>query len=110
MLLEEAGRLNATDLTRAGRRVARRRRPHHTDRTLEQQLEREERAAHPHRHLSITPDGAGGVRLKGRGSAEDAAILRAALLPDAPHRSLTVTHGTMAHASRDALVASPNTH
>ena len=44
-------------------------------------LDREERAAHLHRFLSITDDGAGGVRLKGRGTIEDAATLRAALLP-----------------------------
>ena len=44
-------------------------------------LEREERAAHLNRYLSISPDRAGGVRLRGRGSAEDGALLIAALLP-----------------------------
>ena len=44
-------------------------------------LEREERAAHLHRYLSISQDRAGGVRLRGRGSAEDGALLMAALLP-----------------------------
>ena len=33
------------------------------------------------RFLSITEDGAGGVRLRGRGTVEDAAALKAALLP-----------------------------
>ena len=33
------------------------------------------------RYLSITDDGAGGVRVKGRGSAEDGALIKAALLP-----------------------------
>ena len=83
---------------------------------LEQQLEREERAAHLHRFLSITPDGAGGVRLKGRGSTEDAAILRAALLPltapvppPTPRPASGPTHGTMAPASGTPWSASPST-
>ena len=44
-------------------------------------LDREERTAHVQRFLSLVDDGAGGVRIKGLGSAEDGAILRAALLP-----------------------------
>ena len=35
----------------------------------------------PGRFLAITEDGAGGVRLRGRGTVEDAATLKAALLP-----------------------------
>jgi hypothetical protein len=55
--------------------------PDATDRTLERQLDRAERASHQLRYLTITGDGAGGVRLEGRGSAEDGALLKAALLP-----------------------------
>jgi hypothetical protein len=44
-------------------------------------LDRDERAAHASRFLSIRDDGAGGVWLKGRGSVEDGAVLKAALLP-----------------------------
>jgi hypothetical protein len=52
--------------------------PDAEDRKLERALDREERAAHLTRCLSITLDGAGGVRLNGRGSAEDGALLKAA--------------------------------
>ncbi len=55
--------------------------PDAVDRKLERQLDREERASHLGRYLSIAPDGAGGVRVKGRGSAEDGALLKAALMP-----------------------------
>ena len=55
--------------------------PDAEDRRLERELAREERAAHHDRYLSISSDGAGGVRLKGRGTAEDGALLKAALLP-----------------------------
>ncbi len=44
-------------------------------------LEREERAAHLTRYLSVSEDRAGGVRVRGHGSAEDGALLMAALLP-----------------------------
>jgi len=44
-------------------------------------LEREERAAHLDRYLTISDDRAGGVRIRGRGSAEDGALLKAALMP-----------------------------
>lgn len=81
VLLEEAGRLDATSLAKAGARIGDVVDPDREDRDLERALEREERAAHVHRFLSIAEDGAGGVRLSGRGSVEDAAVLRAALLP-----------------------------
>jgi hypothetical protein len=81
LLLEEAGRLNATDLAKTARRIVEVVDPDRDDRRLERELERADRAAHQHRFLAITEDGAGGVRLKGRGTLEDAATLRAALLP-----------------------------
>ncbi len=81
VLLEEAGRINATDLARAGRHLAEVVDPDRTERETERALDREDRAAHLGRFLSITEDGIGGVRLKGRGTTEDGARLRAALLP-----------------------------
>ncbi|QZY28886.1 DUF222 domain-containing protein [Nocardioides coralli] len=80
-LLDHAGRLNASDLHRAGRHLAAVIDPDRDERKAEQALDREDRAAHLGRFLTITDDGAGGVRLKGRGTTEDAAWLRAALLP-----------------------------
>ena len=81
VLLEEAGRLNATELARTARHLAEIIDPDRTERRDEAALAREERAAHTGRFLSVTEDGAGGVRIKGRGSTEDGAVLRAALLP-----------------------------
>ncbi len=81
VLLEEAQRLNATELARTARHLAEVVDPDRTERRDEAALEREERAAHTSRFLSVTEDGAGGVRIKGRGSTEDGAVLRAALLP-----------------------------
>ncbi|MFC4785819.1 DUF222 domain-containing protein [Nocardioides sp. MAHUQ-72] len=80
-LLAEAGRLNATDLTLVGRRLEVVVDPDRAERKLEQALDREDRAAHHHRYLAITEDGAGGIRLRGRGTVEDAALIKAALLP-----------------------------
>ncbi len=73
--------LDASELARAGRHLAAVVDPDTVDRRLEAALEREERAAHLTRYLSISPDRAGGVRVRGRGSAEDGALLMAALLP-----------------------------
>lgn len=80
-LLEEAGRLTATDLAKAARHLLHVADPEQDERDAEQALDRADRAAHLGRFLSITEDGAGGVRLKGRGTLEDAATLKAALLP-----------------------------
>jgi hypothetical protein len=80
-LLDEGRRLNATDLARTARHLADVVDPDRAERRDEAALAREERAAHTGRFLSVTEDGAGGVRIKGRGSLEDGAVLRAALLP-----------------------------
>ncbi len=80
-LLDSATRLDASDLTRASRHLIEVIDPDRTDRGAEAALAREERAAHLGRRLTITEDGAGGVRVRGRGTIEDAASLRAALLP-----------------------------
>lgn len=79
LLLELARDHDATDLTAAGRRVVERLDPDGTDRRDEAALQREERAAHRSRFLSISQDGIGGVRVKGRGTVEDAAHLTAVL-------------------------------
>jgi len=81
VLVEEAGRLNATDLARVGRHLARVLDPDGEERRTERELDREERGAHLHRFLSVSDDGCGGIRVRGHGSVEDGAVLRAALLP-----------------------------
>ncbi|MFD1948407.1 HNH endonuclease signature motif containing protein [Nocardioides aestuarii] len=80
-LIQEAGRLNASDLAKTARHLLDVVDPDKAERTAEAALDREERAAHLGRRLSITDDGAGGVHIRGRGTVEDAAALRAALLP-----------------------------
>lgn len=75
LLLEEAGVRNATELSRLGPYVLERLDPDGTERRDEAALEREERAAHHGRFLSVTPDGMGGVRVRGRGTVEDGAHL-----------------------------------
>ena len=81
VLLEEAGRLNATDLHRAGRHLASVVDPERDEREAEKALDREDRAAHLGRFVTVTDDGCGGIRIRGAGSVEDGAVLRAALLP-----------------------------
>jgi hypothetical protein len=81
LLLDQAATLDATQLTQAGARILAHVDPDREHRADEAALAREERAAHHGRHLSITDDGAGGVRVRGRGTVEDAATMRAALLP-----------------------------
>ena len=80
-LLDQATRLNATDLAKAARHLVEVADPEQAERKAERDLERQDRAAHHHRYLSIVEDGAGGIRLRGRGTVEDAAALKAALLP-----------------------------
>lgn len=80
-LLDEATRLTATELARHARDVIEVVDPEATARAREAQLDREARVSHQRRFLSISDDGAGGIRIKGRGSVEDGAVLRAALLP-----------------------------
>jgi hypothetical protein len=101
-LLEHAGRLDASDLARTGRHLVHVVDPEAEDRKLERQLAREERVSHLSRFLSITADGAGGMRLKGRGSVEDGALLKAALLPlSAPTPAVDDPGGGVAYDPRD---------
>ncbi len=81
LLLAEAAHLDATQLAAAGQRILAHVDPDGVERKEEADLAREERAAHLGRDLTIVDDGAGGVRVRGRGSIEDGAVLRAALLP-----------------------------
>ncbi len=86
LLLMDARDHDATDLARRGRYVVERLDPDGAERRDEKALEREERAAHLSRFLSLTEDGIGGVRLKGRGTVEDAAWLKTILFPLAAPR------------------------
>lgn len=80
LLLSEARRLDASDLKRAGKHLLRVLDPDGEDRRDEAALEREERAAHRNRNLSIREDHAGGARIKGSCTAEDAALIKATLM------------------------------
>ncbi|NYD41313.1 HNH endonuclease signature motif containing protein [Nocardioides panaciterrulae] len=114
VLLAEATRLDATALAVVGKKIAAVVDPDGEERRQQQKLDREERAAHLHRFLSITDDGAGGAWLKGRGTVEDAAVLKAALLPltkpapalDPDHPDEQVQTDPRDHGTRmwDALV------
>ena len=81
VLIEEASRLNATDLHRVGRHLAAVVDPDRDEREAERALDREDRAAHLGRFLVVSDDGCGGIRLRGHGTTEDGAVIRAALLP-----------------------------
>jgi hypothetical protein len=81
VLLQEATRLNATDLDRVGRHLGEIVDPTGCARRAEAELDRGERVAHKGRFLAVIDDGSGGIRIRGRGSIEDGATLRAALLP-----------------------------
>lgn len=80
-LLDEAKRPDATDLRKAARRLVQVVDPDGEERRDEAAMEREERAAHRDRDLSIRDDGAGGAIIRGRCSSEDAATIKATLLP-----------------------------
>ena len=81
VLLAEAKSLDATEMKKLTRRLLTVVDPDGDDRRDEQALDRLERAAHLHRHLTITADQAGGAWIKGRCSAEDAALIKATLIP-----------------------------
>src|SRR3954452_14079506 len=80
MLIEDARTRDASELTRVGAYVLERLDPEGTDRRDEAALAREERAAHLGRFLSLTDDGIGGGRIKGRGTLEDAARIKNVLM------------------------------
>lgn len=81
VLLAEAKALDATELRKVARRLVEVVDPEGAERRAERDLDREERAAHLSRHLSITDDQAGGVWVKGRCSTQDGALIKATLIP-----------------------------
>jgi hypothetical protein len=79
-LLEDARTRDATELTRSGEYVIERIDPDGSERRDERALDRQERSAHLGRHLSLTDDGIGGVKVRGRGTVEDAAVIKKVLM------------------------------
>ncbi len=55
--------------------------PDHTIIDADKEKDKQERGAHTHRHLSIVPDGTGGVKLTGSGTVEDGELIKATLFP-----------------------------
>ncbi|HET7325786.1 MAG TPA: DUF222 domain-containing protein, partial [Nocardioidaceae bacterium] len=80
-LLEHAATLIASELETAADQLWETLDPEGYARRAEAALDRLERAAHHNRHFTISEDGHGGVKVRGRGSVEDAAKLKAALAP-----------------------------
>ncbi len=81
VLLAEAKHLDATELRKLALHLATVVDPDGDERRDEKALHRLERAAHLGRHLTITDDQAGGAWIKGRCATEDAALLKATLIP-----------------------------
>ena len=79
LLLDQAASLNASELRKAGEHLLEVLDPDGTGRAEETALDRLERSAHLGRFLTIAEDGIGGVRLRGRGTVEDAAVIKTAL-------------------------------
>jgi hypothetical protein len=86
MLLDQAASLNASELRKAGDHLLEVLDPDGTARADERALDRLERSAHLGRFLTIAEDGIGGVRLRGRGTVEDAAAIKTALFAVAAPR------------------------
>lgn len=85
-LLAEAKSLDATELRKVANRLCTLVDPDGDQRRDEKALDRLERVAHLDRALAITADQAGGAWIRGRCTAEDAALLKATLIPlAAPH-------------------------
>jgi hypothetical protein len=79
LLLSEAPHLNATELRIAGEHLLETIDPDGHARREEKKLDQHERSAHLNRFLAIVDDGLGGVKVRGRGTVEDAAVIKAAL-------------------------------
>jgi hypothetical protein len=79
LLLREARRLDATELQVAGNHLLEVLDPDGVAKREERKLDKLERSAHLNRFLAIVEDGIGGVRIRGRGTVEDAAVIKAAL-------------------------------
>ena len=98
-MLENARQLDVADLEAAGEKLLELLDPEGTEKREEKALSRLERAAHLGRYLSIVEDGLGGVRVKGRGTVEDAGAIKAALLPLT--KPLPLTHPECGETGRD---------
>jgi hypothetical protein len=79
LLLQEAAKLNATELEVAGNHLLEVLDPEGVAKREEKKLDKLERSAHLNRFLAIVDDGIGGVKIRGRGTVEDAAVIKAAL-------------------------------
>ena len=79
LLLEHAGSLNASDLKVAGEHLWEVIDPEGYAREEEKRVKKHERSAHLDRFLKIVDDGLGGVKVSGRGTSEDAAVIKTAL-------------------------------
>ena len=64
VMVEEAGPLDASELHRVGRHLAAVVDPERDEREAERAIDREDRAAHLGRFLTVSDDGCGGIRLR----------------------------------------------
>lgn len=78
-LLTEAANLIASELETAAERLLELLDPEGHAKREERHLDKLERSAHLNRFLAIVEDGLGGVRLRGRGTVEDAAVIKKVL-------------------------------
>ena len=102
LLLAEAEHLNATELRIAGEHLLEVLDPDGVARREEKHLDKHERSAHLNRFLAIVDDGLGGVRLRGRGTVEDAAVIKSALAAlSAPQPGTDPDDGTEGRDLRD---------
>ncbi len=90
-MLEQAASLDATELAKAASHLIEVLDPEGSARRDEKALDKLERSAHLNRELIITDDGLGGVRVRGRGTVEDAAVIKSALAALAAPRPTTGT-------------------
>ena len=93
LLLDEARTRDASELEAVGKHVLERLDPDGAERRDELAAEREARSAHAGRHLSLVNDGLGGVRIRGRGTIEDAAWIKSSLFPLAAPQPTTECGG-----------------
>jgi hypothetical protein len=79
VLVEWAGEVDASELAARAESLLERLDPEGCAQREEAALARLERAAHRHRFLALVEDRHGGVLVKGRGTSEDAAVIKTAL-------------------------------
>ena len=79
LLLEHAESLNASDLKIAGEHLWEVIDPEGYARDLAAKVKKQERSAQLNRFFKVVEDGLGGVKIKGSGTTEDGAVIKAAL-------------------------------